>query len=49
MAGIESRRRDPLTVYATVFLLVELTYIVLMRETFKQGFTPQAQKQTQRM
>jgi uncharacterized membrane protein len=39
----------PLTVYATVFLLVELTYIVLMRETFKQGFSTQPQKQTQRM
>jgi uncharacterized membrane protein len=39
----------PQTVYAAAFLLVELTYIVLMRETFSQAPTTPAQKQTQRL
>lgn len=39
----------PLTVYATVFLLVELTYIVLMREAFKQASASPLQRRAQRV
>jgi uncharacterized membrane protein len=39
----------PQTAYATVFLLVELTYIVLMYETFRQGFASPEQRRTQRV
>ena len=39
----------PQTVYATVFLLVELTYIVLMHEAFRQGFPTLEQRRTQRV
>jgi uncharacterized membrane protein len=39
----------PLTVYASVFLLVELTYIVLMRETFKQGAASPKDLRSQRV
>ena len=35
--------------YASVFLVVELTYILLMHETFRQGFTSSAQKRNQRV
>jgi hypothetical protein len=36
-------------VYSAVFLLVELTYIVLMRETFRQGTATPEQHQAQRI
>jgi len=39
----------PLTVYATVFLLVELTYIVLMRETLGQRAGTREVRRTQRV
>lgn len=39
----------PQTVYSAVFLLVELTYILLMHETFRQGFSSPAQRLTQRV
>jgi hypothetical protein len=36
-------------VYATVFLLVELTYIALMREAFRPGCPSPADRRTQRV
>ena len=39
----------PQTVYAAVFLLVKLTYIVLMRETFRQSTTTPEQQRSQRI
>jgi uncharacterized membrane protein len=39
----------PQTAYAAVFLLVELTYIVLMHETFRQSRTTPEQKRSQRV
>lgn len=39
----------PQTVYAAVFLLVELTYIVLMHETFRQSTTTPEQQRSQRI
>jgi uncharacterized membrane protein len=39
----------PESVYAAVFLLVELTYIVLMYETFRQGITSPEQRRAQRV